>query len=285
MTSLAFSCVVDDVPVLLAQTFIWVNCLKRLQSINPRDIFVHIVEVQNSEFLDWLQAEQVKFVTKLARLWRFWALWCLERSELFESFSVHADQVSFALAMRELRANVRQLPIAWNYPTHLRLDGLPDVSPEIIHYHRDFTAALKLKTVGVPSVDASIGHLNDGIEHFPREAWLGTVLQNFRDGLGPGLGAGAQPHGLAAAEPAPGLGSAAARGDNFATGRSQPGKVVVGSGWWCDEKPHDWAIGSPVTRSVPFFDLWYRQVVRCLQPDRIVITDSASPIKPDYHSY
>jgi hypothetical protein len=395
MTSFAFSCVVDDVPVLLAQTFIWVNCLKRLQSINPRDIFVHIVEVQNSEFLNWLQAEQVnvvtverfdrrsphcnkiqqlstfagaaydqivlmdcdtawvgtaelpigapvasrivdaanpperillnifnaaglgtpkwtrvgfpmgngfdftdanncngglyicdrEFVAKLDRLWRFWALWCLDRSELFERFAVHADQVSFALAMRELRANVRHLPVAWNYPTHLRLDGLPDVSPEIIHYHRDLTAALKLKTVGVPSVDASIGHLNDGIEHFPREAWLDTLLQNFGDGIGPDLGAGAQPHDVAAAAPAPGSGSAAARGTKFATRRPQPGKVVVGSGWWCDEKPHDWAIGSPVTRSVPFFDLWYRQVVRCLQPDRIVVTDSASPIKPDYHSY
>jgi len=63
------------------------------------------------------------------------------------------------------------------------------------------------------------------------------------------------------------------------------GKVVVGSGWWCDGKRHDWAIGSPFTRSVAFFDIWYRQVMRCLNPDRVVITDSASPIKPDFRSY
>jgi hypothetical protein len=66
---------------------------------------------------------------------------------------------------------------------------------------------------------------------------------------------------------------------------SEMGKVVVGSGWWCDGKSHDWAIGSRFTRSVAFFDIWYRQVMRCLNPDRIVITDSASPIKPDYRSY
>jgi hypothetical protein len=68
-------------------------------------------------------------------------------------------------------------------------------------------------------------------------------------------------------------------------GRSKLGKIVVGSGWWCDEAPHDWTLGSPLTRSTAFFDIWYRQVIRCLGPDRIVVTDSASPIKPDYRSY
>src|SRR5436190_1113546 len=38
-------------------------------------------------------------------------------------------------------------------------------------------------------------------------------------------------------------------------------------------------------RSVAFFNIWYRQVMHCLQPERIVITDSASPVKPDYLSY
>ena len=62
------------------------------------------------------------------------------------------------------------------------------------------------------------------------------------------------------------------------------GKVVVGSGWWCDHNPHKWVIGSPITRSVAFFEIWYQQVLRCLCPDRIVITDSASPIKPNLQS-
>lgn len=63
------------------------------------------------------------------------------------------------------------------------------------------------------------------------------------------------------------------------------GKVVVASGWWCDNSQHDWALGSPATRSAKFFALWYRQVLRCLQPERIVVTDSASPIKPDIRAY
>ena len=62
-------------------------------------------------------------------------------------------------------------------------------------------------------------------------------------------------------------------------------KVVVGSGWWCDKAPHDWALGSLATRTPEFFDLWYRQVLRCLRPARVVITDSASPIKPDTAGY
>ena len=62
MTSYAFSCVVDNVPALMAQAFIWVNCLKRLQAIEPSDIYVHLVDVQNREFLDWLGAEQVNVV-------------------------------------------------------------------------------------------------------------------------------------------------------------------------------------------------------------------------------
>jgi hypothetical protein len=62
-------------------------------------------------------------------------------------------------------------------------------------------------------------------------------------------------------------------------------KVVVGSGWWCAQQPHKWSLGTDSSRSIAFFDVWYRQVVRCLHPHRIVVTDSASPIKPDYLSY
>lgn len=62
-------------------------------------------------------------------------------------------------------------------------------------------------------------------------------------------------------------------------------KVVVASGWWCDRVPHDWTIGAISSRSIAFFDVWYRQVMRCIAPERIVVTDSASPVKPDYLSY
>ncbi|MBI2715603.1 MAG: hypothetical protein HYX37_14305 [Rhizobiales bacterium] len=64
-------------------------------------------------------------------------------------------------------------------------------------------------------------------------------------------------------------------------GNSGKPKVIVGSGWWCDGAPSAWRIGSPATRSPAFFDLWLRQVHRCLKPLRVVVTDCASPIKPD----
>jgi hypothetical protein len=63
--------------------------------------------------------------------------------------------------------------------------------------------------------------------------------------------------------------------------RQARGKVVVGSGWWCDGQRHRWMLGSLDTRATGFFPHWYRQVMRCLQPDRVVVTDSASPLKPD----
>ncbi|MGD1037798.1 MAG: hypothetical protein ABR878_11510 [Roseiarcus sp.] len=61
-------------------------------------------------------------------------------------------------------------------------------------------------------------------------------------------------------------------------------KIVVGSGWWCDGSRAPWTIGAPATRSPAFFDLWLRQVHRCLRPLKVVVTDSAAPIKPDYRS-
>lgn len=67
--------------------------------------------------------------------------------------------------------------------------------------------------------------------------------------------------------------------------RELPGKLVVGTGWWSQGSPHNWQIGSQRTRSVEFFDLWYRQVLSCLNPHRIVVTDSASPLKPDHAAF
>ncbi len=61
-------------------------------------------------------------------------------------------------------------------------------------------------------------------------------------------------------------------------------KVVVGSGWWFSGDASQWTIGSLTTRSPGFFDLWLQQVRRCLKPSRIVVTDSASPIKPENRS-
>jgi hypothetical protein len=65
------------------------------------------------------------------------------------------------------------------------------------------------------------------------------------------------------------------------SGQSTAGaKVVVGSGWWCAEAWPSWLIGAAATRSPQFFELWLAQVLRCLRPAKIIVTDSAAPIKP-----
>jgi hypothetical protein len=67
-------------------------------------------------------------------------------------------------------------------------------------------------------------------------------------------------------------------------GNGDQPKIIVGSGWWCGDGRASWTIGAAATRSPAFFELWLRQVHRCLKPLRVVVTDSASPTKPDHRS-
>ena len=62
MKPTAFFCVVDNPPLLLAQAFLWVNCLKQLRRVAASDIFVHTVEIDDQEFLTWLSNEEVNVV-------------------------------------------------------------------------------------------------------------------------------------------------------------------------------------------------------------------------------
>lgn len=60
-------------------------------------------------------------------------------------------------------------------------------------------------------------------------------------------------------------------------------KVVVGTGWWCAEQQHAWAIGSPQARTQSFFATWRNQVLECIEPALIHVTDSAARLKPPEH--
>jgi hypothetical protein len=62
-------------------------------------------------------------------------------------------------------------------------------------------------------------------------------------------------------------------------------KVVVGSGWWSSGVRTQWNIGDDLIRSSAFFALWYRQVMKSLNPTMILVTDSNSPIKPDWRRF
>ena len=59
----AYSCVIDNDPVLLAQGFIWVNCLLDLQSVPGRDVFVHLPAAMPApELMSWLASRGVNLV-------------------------------------------------------------------------------------------------------------------------------------------------------------------------------------------------------------------------------
>jgi len=63
------------------------------------------------------------------------------------------------------------------------------------------------------------------------------------------------------------------------------GKIVVGSGWWSPTLRSPWSVGDDVIRSVDFFALWHRQVMRYLDPAAILVTDSASPNRPNFAAF
>jgi hypothetical protein len=62
-------------------------------------------------------------------------------------------------------------------------------------------------------------------------------------------------------------------------------KIVVGSGWWSADVRSQWNIGDDLIRSSDFFRLWYRQVMKSLNPTLILVTDSNSPKKPDWRKF
>jgi hypothetical protein len=328
MESIAFSCIVDRPRYLMAQCFVWVNCLLDIQRVPPERVFVHVAGIADPEFLPWLESLRVnvvrvapfdersphcnkicqldifangkfdqvvlmdcdtafigdaplprgvpvagkivdnarppervlaevfraagfgepnwvdvsipkgdghrrsdwnnfnggvyvldgRFVARLRPAWRAWATWCLDHKDSFgelgrdpmadrssgqgadgsmafpriEPSALVWDQVSFALALRELSVLGSQLPIEWNYPTYS--PALPDVTPQILHYSRHFKPPFKLRKTGISSPDRAIAALNVRIDQFiarhsarwvinpEKPGWKRQVLEFFRGG-------------------------------------------------------------------------------------------------------
>lgn len=102
----------------------------------------------------------------LQPLWRKWALWCLDQGSILGRHVRNADQLGFALALREMGAAVTPLPVEWNYPTHLPAAELPDVPPRILHYHKATTPEHRLLETGLAEPDAAIRMLNARMDEF-----------------------------------------------------------------------------------------------------------------------
>jgi hypothetical protein len=269
-----YSCIVDNNPVFLGQSYLWVNVLRHFARIAPQNIFMHLVDVRDRGFLRWarnagihvipakrfdprqaycnklsqlatfsdrpcdyvilmdcdtlvlepypapLQApvyakpvdfanpplEMLEpifqrflgksarasaasfkkpdgsdqtdrnncnggvyiiarnFLPELAASWGRWAKCCIDHIELFAHLHMHVDQASFAMAMRDLGVDVEFLTLVWNYPIHLDPKILPDLAPNMIHYHRQVTPAGLIQPPGVPRVDGRVLEVNRFIQ-------------------------------------------------------------------------------------------------------------------------
>jgi len=196
-----------------------------------------------------------KYRQRLANQWDYWNRQVLTAPETLRFNRLHTDQVSLVLALENSEVPFAPLPIEMNMPAHFAAEVYPpgwqELDPVIIHYHRLSYPDGFLKP-------CALGQCTRRIESF--NARLRAEVRP-RLSISPRL-----------SETAP-------------VDQKLVPKVVVGSGWWCADSPHDWTIGSPATRSVAFFNIWYQQLMRCFKPECVVITDSASPVKPDYRSY
>lgn len=165
----------------------------------------------------------------------------------------HLNQAALAATIADLEVPVREFPPAMNLPVHFAPERYPEhyheVDPYIIHYH------------GLARTDGRIDALPlrraaERAEQFNRR------LQSHTRRRKP-------------SRPGPAFAKAAKTGP----------KVIVGSGWWSDQRPHGWAKGAKLTTDGAFFDLWHRQVLHCIDPHGIVITDSRSPVKPQWRQF
>jgi hypothetical protein len=97
-------------------------------------------------------------------------------------------------------------------------DGPPAFTSEITRYYLPITEALR-RTEAFASVEL-LGHYRDVVVVAADKGDTPTAAQDL----------------------------------NAIGASTRAGKIVVGSGWWCDgtPTPHAWTLGSPVTRSIAF---------------------------------
>lgn len=61
-------------------------------------------------------------------------------------------------------------------------------------------------------------------------------------------------------------------------------KYIIGSGWWCapsEDDGREALLGDDIIRGSDFHKLWYQSICKFTDPEKIIIVDSCSPIKPD----
>jgi len=130
------------------------------------------------------------FLKKLNPIWKKWVNWCIAHDNFFEQYAIHIDQVSLALAMRELSLDIEPLPVSYNMPIHLSITANDDVDAHVIHYHSMFDDQLFLKQIGLPKIDLSISRVNDCLRQSRKDSFINSIFFGARYELFPELGSG-----------------------------------------------------------------------------------------------
>ncbi|MFT7072989.1 methyltransferase domain-containing protein [Patiriisocius sp. Uisw_017] len=130
-------------------------------------------------------------LSSLSAKWKKYATWCIDNDTLFtEKHSKHADQVGFSLAMHTLELSFESLDIKYNFPLHVPLDDLPNITPSILHYHHLLNEHMQLKNIGSPKVDMVIEAINKVVSSALGKELNNSMFWDFRYSLNPELGSG-----------------------------------------------------------------------------------------------
>jgi len=125
--------------------------------------------------------------------WERWARFCLQRQDVLTSWTHHADQVGFLLAVGDLGAPFSPLAPGANFPVHFdvqHLSTLPRRALSSLHYHDRLDSHGLILPTGVEWIDAAIGKVNDVLSTARREDFDNMIFWTFRYTTDPGLGSG-----------------------------------------------------------------------------------------------
>jgi SAM-dependent methyltransferase len=128
-------------------------------------------------------------LSALGARWAYWARWLMERLPLLGRWRVHADHVSFCLALAESGLETDVLADTWNFPVHLPAPP-GEGEPIVLHHHGRLDAHLRLEPVAEPRARPAIERVNRAIERFQRRYFDNRSFWNHRYSHHPELGSG-----------------------------------------------------------------------------------------------
>jgi len=130
-----------------------------------------------------------KALNEIAPKWIDYAQWSIDNKKLFtDKYAKHADQVGFALALSSLNKKATHLSIEWNFPTHVKKELLPNIKPNIIHFHNCINEHMQIKKVGLKNVDEQIDTINEIISEKIIDSLNNSLFWDLRYALYPELG-------------------------------------------------------------------------------------------------